>query len=106
MARDSILLNKGGWGYCKETAAFNCGDGHRAGWTDRDVDVVSLKDAAQVGFVRRARPQPLDCGRLVSEGFRKGERKLLSIERLLSQRGNRFFDFNGVHARALSLGLD
>ncbi len=61
------------------------------------MDVVGLKDAAQVGLVRCARAQPLDGRLLVAEGFEEGERKLLSIKGLLSQRGNRFFDLNGVH---------
>ena len=65
------------------------------------MDVVGLKDAAQVGPVRCTRAQPPDRRILVPEGLKKGERKLLSIEGLLSQRGNRFFNLNGVQLLAL-----
>ena len=65
-----------------------------------DVDVVRLKDAAQVGLVRCARAQPLDRRLLVAEGLKEGERKLLSVKRLLRQRGNGFFDLNGVQLLA------
>ena len=43
---------------------------------DRDVDVVGLENAAQVGLVRCARAQPLDRRFLVAEGFQEGEREL------------------------------
>ena len=46
------------------------------GGADGDVDVVGLKDAAEVGLVRRARAQPLDRRLLVAEGFQEGEREL------------------------------
>ncbi len=64
---------------------------------DGDVDVVGLKDAAQVGLVRCARAQPLDRRLLVAEGFKEGERKLCRVERLLSESRDGLFDLNGVH---------
>src|SRR3954452_2338516 len=62
------------------------------------MDVVGLKDAAQVGFVRLALAQALEGRFLVAEGLQKSERKLLGIERLLGEGGYGFFDLNGVHA--------
>lgn len=37
-----------------------------------DMDVVGLKNAAEVGFVRRAAAQALDRRGLVAEGFKEG----------------------------------
>lgn len=69
---------------------------------DGDMDVVRLQNPAQVGLVRRARPQPLDRRFLVPECLQEGERKLLSIEEPLSQRRNRFFNLDGVQLLTLA----
>ena len=61
------------------------------------MDVVGLKDAAEVGLVRLALAQALERRFLVPEGLQEGERKFLGIERLLGQRGNGLFDLDGVH---------
>jgi hypothetical protein len=61
------------------------------------MDVVGLKDAAQVGPVRLALAQALEGGFLVPEGLEEGERKLLRIERLLRERRYGLLDLDGVH---------
>jgi hypothetical protein len=61
------------------------------------VDVSALKDAAEVGLIAGPAFQPLDRGRLVAEGFKKGLGKTFRIKWLLREPGNGFFDFNGVH---------
>jgi len=43
------------------------------------------------------------CRRLASERFEEGERELLSIEGLLSQRGDRFFNLKGSQLLALPI---
>ena len=43
------------------------------GGGDGDMDVVGLKDPAQVGLVRLALAQALDCRLLVAEGLKEGE---------------------------------
>ena len=72
-----------------------------AGGGDGDMEVVGLKDSAQVGPVRLALAQALDCRLLVAEGLKEGEWKLLSVEGLLSQRGNCLFDLDRVQLLAL-----
>jgi len=74
---------------------------HLAGPAGQDVDIARLKNAAKVGLVRCARAQTLNGRRLISKGFQEGKRKLLSIEGLLSQRGNCLFDLDGVQRPAL-----
>ena len=64
---------------------------------DGDVDVVGLKDAAEIGLVRRAAAQALERGVLVPEGFEEANGKFLPVEGLLGQFGNGLFDLNGVH---------
>ena len=68
------------------------------GGSDGDMDVVGLKDAAQVGLVRLALAQALDRRFLVAEGLQEGERKLRGVKRLLGQGRDGLFDLNGVHA--------
>ena len=64
---------------------------------DGDVDVVGLKNAAQVGLVRGARAQPLDRRLLVAEGFKEGDTGNSPASNGCSAKcGNGFFDFNGV----------
>src|SRR3546814_20024886 len=55
--------------------------GHCAGIGDGDVDIAGLKNAAHIGFVRRARAQPLEGRSLVAESLKEGERELRSEER-------------------------
>jgi hypothetical protein len=62
-----------------------------------DVDVVGLEDTAQVGLVRNARAQALQCGFLVPEGLEELERKLLPVEELLGEFGYGLFDLDSVH---------
>ena len=68
------------------------------GAADGDVDVVGLKDAAEVGLVRCACAQALDRRLLVAEGFQEGKRKLQPLERLLRQVGDGLFDLDGVQS--------
>ncbi len=70
-----------------------------AGRCDGDVDVVGLKDAAEVGLVRLALAQALDRRLLVAEGFEEREGELGRVERLLRQRRNGLFNFDRVHSR-------
>src|SRR3546814_13191969 len=62
-----------------------------------DVDVIGLKDAAHVRFVRHAASQALDGGFLVAEGLQERERKLGWVERTFGQSAYSFLDFNRVH---------
>jgi hypothetical protein len=62
------------------------------------MDVAALKYAARhVRTIRRASPQLLERGRLVSEGFQKGIRKFRRIKGGGGKVGDGLFDFNGVH---------
>jgi hypothetical protein len=63
--------------------------------------IAGLQNAAKVGLVRLALAQTFDSRRLVSEGLKESKRELHSVERLLNQSGNRFFNFNGVQGLAL-----
>src|SRR3546814_117603 len=54
--------------------------GHCAGIGDGDVDIAGLKNAAHIGFVRRARAQPLEGRSLVAESLKEGERELLRVK--------------------------
>ncbi len=74
---------------------------HLAGGGDRDMDVVGLKDAAEVGLVRLALAQALEGGFLVAEGLQEEIRKLRGVEWPLGERGNGLLDFDGVHASGL-----
>lgn len=75
------------------------GEGFRdlAGGGDGNMDVVRLKDAAQVGLVRLAFAQAPEGRFLVPEGLQEGEGELSRIERLFGQGGYGLFDFDGVH---------
>ena len=64
------------------------------------MDVVGLKNAAEVGLVRRTRAQPLDRRLLVAEGFEEGVREVLGVKRLLRQLRNGLFYLNGVQLTA------
>ena len=65
----------------------------------RKVNVVGLKDTAEVGFVGCAGAQSFDSSVLVSEGREKGIRELGRVKGLLGKFGNGLFDFNGVHRK-------
>ena len=54
----------------------------------RKVDVIGLQDAADVGLVRCAGAQALDCRLLVSEGHEEGIGELCRIKGLLGEFGN------------------
>ncbi len=61
------------------------------------MDVVGLKDAAQVGLVRLALAQALEGRFLVAEGLQEGERKLPGVERPLGERRYGLLNLNSVH---------
>ncbi|HMP82168.1 MAG TPA: hypothetical protein PKA41_05605 [Verrucomicrobiota bacterium] len=65
--------------------------------TNFDVDVVALKDAAEVGLVGVPALEPLNRRRPIPESLKKRERKRLRVERLFRETGNCFFDLDGVH---------
>ena len=50
------------------------------------MNIVGLKDAANIGLVRCAAAQPLDGGGLVAEGFEELIRKFLRVERAFCER--------------------
>jgi hypothetical protein len=62
-----------------------------------DVNVVGLEDTAEIGFVRCTCAQSLDRRLFVAEASRKALGKVLSLERLIRQRRDRFFYFDGLH---------
>jgi hypothetical protein len=62
------------------------------------MDVVGLKDAAQVGLVRLALAQTLEGGLFVAEGLEEGEGELSRVERMFGESRDRFLDLNSVHA--------
>ena len=49
------------------------------------MNVVGLKNAAEIGLVRRAGAKALDGRLLVAEGFKEGIRKVVRIKRLIRQ---------------------
>src|SRR3546814_2922952 len=53
--------------------------GHCAGIGDGDVDIAGLKNAAHIGFVRRARAQPLEGRSLRSEEHTSELQSLMRI---------------------------
>jgi hypothetical protein len=61
------------------------------------VDVVGLKDAADVGLVRLALAQALNRRFLVPECFQEQIGELLGVERLLGERGYGLFNLDRVH---------
>jgi hypothetical protein len=61
------------------------------------MDVVGLKDSAQVGPVRLALSQALEGRFLVAEGLQERERELAGVERPLGERRYGLFNLNGVH---------
>ena len=67
------------------------------GAADGDVDVVGLKNAAEVGLVRLALAEALEGRLLVAEGFEEREGELLRVERPLGQLRYRLFDLDSVH---------
>jgi len=72
-----------------------------AGGCDGDVDVVGLKDTAEVGLVGLALAEPLEGRFLVPEGLQEGEGKFPSVERPLGEDGYGLLDLNSVHATRL-----
>lgn len=54
---------------------------------DLEVDVIVLKNAADIGFVGRAAALSPDRGRLVAESFEECERELVHVERLIRECG-------------------
>jgi hypothetical protein len=61
------------------------------------MNIVRLKDAAQVGLVRLSLARALEGRFLVPEGLQGGKGELLRIERLFGQGGYGLFDLDGVH---------
>ena len=60
------------------------------------MNVVSLENTGEIGFVRGTGAEPFDRRFLVAESFKEGVRKVLGVERLIRQLRNCFFYFNGV----------
>ena len=96
---DELRLGLGGGG-----AGFEAykGLGHLPFGAGLEVDVVRLKNAIKVGFVRRSCAQAFDGSVLIPESQEEGIGELVSIERLLGQDGDGLFNFNSVHWRAFS----
>ena len=69
---------------------------HLAGIAGQDVDVVGLKDAAQVGLVRCTGTQTLEGRFLVAKGFKEGIGELCGVEGLLRKVSDGLFDLDGV----------
>lgn len=92
---DELRLGAGG-GRAFAQGGEGCRDFARD--AGRKVDVVGLQDAADVGLVRCAGAQALDCRLLVSEGHEEGIGELCRIKGLLGEFGNGLFNLNGVHA--------
>lgn len=61
------------------------------------MNVVGLQHAAQIRLVRRAAFEPVDRRLLVAEGFEKRKGEGLSIERLLGQLCDGFFNLDCIH---------
>lgn len=70
-------------------------------FSDLEVDVVGLKNAANIRFVGRAGSQALDRRGLVAESLQEREGELLGVERLLGKLGYGLFDLNGVQGFVL-----
>lgn len=64
-----------------------------------DVDHVSMKEVAQIRFVRYARAKAFQRGVLVAEGCKELEREALSVKGLFSKFGNGLFDLDSVHSQ-------
>ena len=65
------------------------------------MDIIPLEDTArEVRLIRVPAPQPLEGGLFVSKSFEERKRERVAFKGSLRQLGNRFFDFNGVHASA------
>ena len=60
------------------------------------MNVIGLKNAAEVGFVRGPGAEPLNRRLFVPECFKEGKRKALRIERLVRELRDGFFYFNGI----------
>jgi hypothetical protein len=73
------------------------GIGHRPRGCDLYVDVVGLENAAEIRLVGNRRPQLLERGIPVPEGFQEGERELHRVERAFGKVGDGLFDFDCVH---------
>src|SRR5262249_25852974 len=65
--------------------------------TAGNVDVVGLKNAAQVGLIRCASAKPFDRRVLIPEGLKESEGEFDRVEWLLGESRDSFFDLNGVH---------
>ena len=65
---------------------------------DFQMNVVGLKNAAQVGLVGRSALQALDGGRLVSKSEQESEREFFGVEWKLGQCRYGFFNLNSIHA--------
>ena len=62
------------------------------------MDVVGLKDSANVRFIRLPLMEALDGRFLVTESSQEGEGELLVFECLLGQGGNGLFYLNRIHS--------
>jgi Histidine kinase-, DNA gyrase B-, and HSP90-like ATPase len=72
---------------------------------DRDVDMVGLKNPAQIRAIRHTRAQPFDRRSLVPEGLEESERKVDRIESLLGEGRNSFLDLiNGGQLKTRKIG--
>ena len=61
-----------------------------------DVNVIALKNSAEIRLVRGTSAQPLDSRFLVAESLEKSLGEVLGIKGLIRQLRNGFFYFNGV----------
>jgi hypothetical protein len=99
---DELGLLRGG-------AGAGAQDGQRigdlTGRTRGDVDVVALEHAANVGFVGRAGPQPLERRPLLPEGCKKIESELAAVKSPLGELRDGRFDLDRVHSGATSVLL-
>jgi len=95
---DELRLGAGGGGAVAKGCQGRCDIARRAG---REVDVVGLQDAADIGLVRCAGAQPLDRRVLVAEGHEEGIGEFGRIKGLLGKFGHGLFDFNGVQGSTL-----
>lgn len=61
------------------------------------MNVIGLKNAAQIGLIRCSGSQAFDSRFLVTKGFKESIRKLYGIKGLLCKIRDGLFNFYGVH---------
>ena len=63
---------------------------------DRDMNIVGLEDAAEIGLIGSPGAEPLKSRLLVAEGLQECIREVRSVKWLLRKLRDGFFDFNSV----------